>query len=143
MERLLIDLRTNVTPKDREVTSAKAAQMVTDAWTDMRSDTITHCSERGGFSRTKLPDSAAAGDEAFAGDDAPPVAEICALLERVWESTAKDQLVPSSVDLLSFLTTEDNVVATEDSTDEAPANCGLANAEAGSKSDQSDDDSAK
>lgn len=122
---------------------AKAAQMVGDAWADVRCDTITHCFERGGFSQTKLPDSAAAGDEAFAGDDTPPVTGICAPLEQLWESTAKDQLVPSSVDLLTFLTTEDHVVATRDSNDEALANCRLVNAEAGSKSDKSDDDSAK
>ncbi|KAG0420917.1 hypothetical protein HPB47_003176 [Ixodes persulcatus] len=125
--------------------------MISGAWTDMRSNTIADCFKSGGFTRTRLPDSAAAGDEAFAANDdpavaedyAPAVAEICAPLERLWESKAKDQLVPSSVDLVRFLTTEDDVVATEVLTEEALANCGPVNAEAGSESDESDDDSAK
>ncbi|CAN7950576.1 unnamed protein product, partial [Ixodes pacificus] len=71
-----------------------------------------------------LPDSAAAGNEAFAGDNAPTVAEICVPVERLWETIAKDQLVPSGLDLVSFLTTEDDVVATEDMTDEALVKCG-------------------
>ncbi|KAM7310736.1 hypothetical protein ISCGN_007644 [Ixodes scapularis] len=103
---------------------------------------LRYLADKGNFG-DRLPDSAAAGDEALAGDDDPAVAEIRAPLGRLWESMGKDQLVPSGVDLAIFLATEDDVVATEDLTDEALANCGPVNAEADSESDDSDDDSAK
>ncbi|EEC08174.1 hypothetical protein IscW_ISCW005545 [Ixodes scapularis] len=102
VERRLIDLQTNVTPKDQKVTLAKAVQMVSGCQTPLLQAT------------KRLPETT-------------PL--LLPKFVRRWngsgETMAKDQLVPSGLDLISFLTTEDDVVATEEMIDEALVKCNL------------------
>ncbi|EEC12270.1 hypothetical protein IscW_ISCW009652, partial [Ixodes scapularis] len=69
----------------------------------------------------------------------PAVNEICAPLEKMWESLAQVQLVPSGVNLVEFVTTEDNIAATKKMTDEDLANYGLVEGVRANESDNGSD----
>ncbi|KAM7285346.1 uncharacterized protein ISCGN_032291 [Ixodes scapularis] len=138
IKRLLTDVRTAVPPKERKVTLARAVFMASGAWRDVKPETIAHCFKSGGLSRTRVLEAPAASDEVVAGPEYLLSARSAhrwtrcgrawhrsALLDKMWESLAQVQLVPFGVNLVEFVTTEDDIVATEKMTDEDLANCGL------------------
>ncbi|KAG0434804.1 hypothetical protein HPB47_018876 [Ixodes persulcatus] len=113
------------------------------AWRDVKPETISHCFKSGGFSRTRVLEAPAASDEVVADAGVPAVNEICAPLEKMWESLAQVQLVPSGVNLVEFVTTEDDIVATEEMTDEDLANCCLVEDVRANESDSDSDDDCR
>lgn len=92
IKRLLIDTRANVAPKDSKITLAEIVQVAGGAWRDVRS---------GVFSRSRMLQTPTVGGEADARDEEPVV-------NLIWESMAREQLVPSCNDLVAFVTTEDD-----------------------------------
>lgn len=103
IKRLLIDTRANVAPKDSKITLAEIVQVAGGAWRDVKS---------GVFSRSRMLQTPTVGGEADARDEEPVV-------NLIWESMAREQLVPSCNDLVAFVTTEDDDVVTEALTDAA------------------------
>ncbi|EEC10095.1 hypothetical protein IscW_ISCW019886 [Ixodes scapularis] len=98
IERLLIDIRTAVDPASLKVPLEKAIFFASGAWRNIKPQTILHCFQKGGFSRSSSADESPAGNGAAAADG--DAAATC--LERLWETASKVDLVPPGVDHMDF-----------------------------------------
>ncbi|KAM7303672.1 hypothetical protein ISCGN_013614 [Ixodes scapularis] len=110
IERLLIDIRTAVDPASLKVPLEKAIFFASGAWRDVKPQTILHCFQKGGFSRSSGAEESPAGNGAAAADG--DAAATC--LGRLWETASKVDLVPPGVDHMDFAFADDDIVATED-----------------------------
>lgn len=110
IERLLIDIRTAVDPASLKVPLEKAIFFASGAWRDVKPQTILHCFQKGGFSRSSGAVESPAGNGAAAADG--DAAATC--LGRLWETASKVDLVPPGLDHMDFAFADDDIVATED-----------------------------
>ncbi|KAG0426788.1 hypothetical protein HPB47_026110 [Ixodes persulcatus] len=88
----------------------KAIFFASGAWRDIKPQTILHCFQKGGFSRSSGADEIPARNVAAAADG--DAAATC--LGRLWETASKVGLVPPGLDHMNFAFADDNIVATED-----------------------------
>ncbi|KAH7968039.1 hypothetical protein HPB52_005456 [Rhipicephalus sanguineus] len=120
-DRRLIDIRTDDNAADLKVPLVKAVFFASEAWQDVKSQTILHCFEKAGFSR-----GSSAAEEITAEADINAVAADGAVavtsLGQLWEAVDNASLVPNGLDYLDFALAEQDFVATEElTTDELAA----------------------
>lgn len=136
IERLLIDIRTADNAADLKVPLVKAVFFASEAWRDVKSETILHCFEKAGFSRGSSAAeeiTAEADIDAAAADGAAAVTSV----GQLWEAAGNASLVPSGLDYLDFALADQDLVATEElTTDELAASV----SEKGTAADSSSSD---